>query len=265
MRKLLFIIVLLVSNLIYSQTPPPEPPPPAASPPSANEQFNSTQNNIIGTQSKSFGGGSIVKPNPMLTSADFALIQNPTFESGWRYGTSLCYSKISDGKGFGINAVLTFDLTQQSYSSYYRNKNWYYHFNFGKMGTTHNIGGSVTNMKLTKKLNYGYQIGVSVVEDSKNIYFILVPYAVLLANKEMSLSPKIRWAPEIFITVCSPYYDLGMKKNEYSNTFNSVVGNNISVKVSKSFKLNTNWRMNINTTPKFGIMNNILIGGNLDF
>ena len=56
-----------------------------------------------------------------------------------------------------------------------------------------------------------------------------------------------------------------MKKNEYSNTFNSVVGNNISVKVSKSFKLNTNWRMNINTTPKFGIMNNILIGGNLDF
>ena len=264
MRKLLFIIVLLVSNLIYSQTPP-EPPPPAASPPSANEQFNSTQNNIIGTQSKSFGGGSIVKPNPMLTSADFVLIQNPTFESGWRYGTSLCYSKISNGKGFGINAVLTFDLTQQSYSSYYRNKNWYYHFNFGKMGTTHNIGGSVTNMKLTKKLNYGYQIGVSVVEDSKNIYFILVPYAVLLANKEMSLSPKIRWTPEIFITVCSPYYDLGMKKNEYSNTFNSVVGNNISIKVSKSFKLNTNWRMNINTTPKFGIMNNILIGGNLDF
>lgn len=263
MRKLLLImLLLLVGNLIYSQTPPPPAAPP---PPSANEQFNSTQNNIIGAQSKSFGGGSIVKPNPMLTSADFALIQNPTFESGWRYGTSLCYSKISDGKGFGINAVLTFDLTQQSYSSYYKNKNWYYHFNFGKMGTTHNIGGSVTNMKLTKKLNYGYQIGVSVVEDSKNIYFILVPYAVLLANKEMSLSPKIRWMPEIFITLCSPYYDLGLKKNDVSNTFNSVVGNNISIKVSKSFKLNINWRMNINTTPKFGIMNNILIGGNLDF
>jgi hypothetical protein len=39
----------------------------------------------------------------------------------------------------------------------------------------------------------------------------------------------------------------------------------MAFKVSKIFKLNINWRMNINTTPKFGIMNNILIGGNLDF
>jgi len=264
MKKLLLITLLLVGSLVHSQTPPP-PPPPAASPPSANEQFTSTQNNIIGAQSKSFGGGSLVKPNPMLTSADFALLQNPTFESGWRYGTSLCYSKISNGKGFGVNAVVTFDLSQQSYSSYYRNKNWYYHFNFGKMGTAHNIGGSVTNMKLTKKINYGYQIGASVVEDSKYIYFILVPYAVVMANKEMNITPKVKWTPEVFITVCSPYYDLGISKSGTSNTFNAVVGNNVSIKVSKSFKLNTNWRMNINTTPKFGIMNNVLIGGNLDF
>ena len=45
------------------------------------------------------------KPNPMLTSADFALLQNPTYESGWRYGTSLGYSKISKGRGFGVNEI----------------------------------------------------------------------------------------------------------------------------------------------------------------
>ena len=61
------------------------------------------------------------------------------------------------------------------------------------------------------------------------------------------------------------YYDLGISKSGTSDTFNAVVGNNMSVKVSKAFKLNINWRMNINTTPKFGIMNNVLIGGNLDF
>ena len=261
MKKLLLIILLLIGTLIYSQTQPP----PAPAPPTANEESNTTQNSIIGAQSKSFGGGSLVKPNPMLTYADFVLLQNPTYESGWRYGTSLCFNKISNRKGFGINAVIAFDLTQQSYSSYYRNKNWYYHFNFGKMGTTHNIGGSVTNMKLTKKLNYGYQIGASVVEDSENIYFILVPYAVIMANREITLSSKVNWTPEAFITVCSPYYDLGIKEGKTSDTFNAVVGNNISLKVSKTFKMNINWRMNINTTPKFGIMNNVLIGGNIDF
>ena len=263
MKKLLFITSLLISNLIYSQNPPPSPP--SQAPPSSKEEFNNTQNNIIGAQSKSFGGGSIIKPNPMLTSGDFAILQNPTYESGWRYGSSLCFGKINKGKGFGINAVFTFDLTQQSYSSYYRRNNWYYHLNFGKLGSAVNLGGSITKMKLNKKLNYGCQLGTSVIEDRKNIYFILVPYIVLIANKEIILNTKVKWTPEIFITLCSPYYDIGIKRNETSSTFNSVVGNNMAFKVSKIFKLNINWRMNINTTPKFGIMNNILIGGNLDF
>jgi hypothetical protein len=88
---------------------------------------------------------------------------------------------------------------------------------------------------------------------------------VLIANKEINIKTKVKWTPEIFITLCSPYYDIENKKNGNSSTFNSVVGNNIAFKVSKIFKMNINWRMNINTTPKFGIMNIILIGGNLDF
>jgi hypothetical protein len=263
MKKILLILIpLLIWGNLFGQT---SPPPPVSSSPSSNELFGNSQNNIIGAQSKSFGGGSIIKPNPMLTSADFALIQNPTYEDGWRYGTSLGWSKIKNEKGFGVNAVLTFDLTQQSYSSYYKNKDLYYHFNFGKMGTTINLGGSVTKMFLTDKINFGIQIGSSVLEDHKYVYFILVPYTVLMANKEIKLSNKIKWTPETFITLCSPYYDLGLGTLGDSTTFNSVVGNSLSVNVSKWFKMNINWRMNINTTPKFGIMNNVLIGGNLDF
>lgn len=82
MRKILLILLpLLIWGNLFGQT---TPPPPASSPPSSNELFGNSQNNIIGAQSKSFGGGSIIKPNPMLTSADFALIQNPTYEDGWR-------------------------------------------------------------------------------------------------------------------------------------------------------------------------------------
>jgi hypothetical protein len=120
-------------------------------------------------------------------------------------------------------------------------------------------------MFLTDKINFGVQIGSTVLEDHKYVYFILVPYTVLMANKEIKISNKIKWTPETFITICSPYYDLGLGTLGTSTTFNSVVGNSLSVNISKSFKMNTNWRMNINTTPKFGIMNNILIGGNLDF
>ena len=254
--RILILILILVQGTLAAQ-PPPAPRPP--------DKFGTTQNNISGTQARSFGGGSIIKPNPMWTSADFAFIQNPTYETGWRYGTGLGYSKTINKKGWGGNAVITFDFTQQSYSLYRRNNNWYYHYNLGKMGTTVNTGLSTTRVFPSNKINTGIQSGISILEDHKEVYFIVVPYVVFLANKEITLSEKIQWTPEAFITVCSPYYDLGAKFSGTSNTFNAVVGNNLTIKVSKYFRFNLNWRMNMNTTPKWGVMNNILVGTNLKF
>ena len=140
MKKLLFIFLIPIC-LLGQQAPPPAPAPPTKSP---AQDFGNTQNNIMGAQARSFGGGSIIKPNPVLTSADFSFLQNPTYESGWRYGTGLGYSRVSAGKGFGANVILTFDLSQQTYSTFYRNGDWYYHFNFGRMGLARNTGLSVT-------------------------------------------------------------------------------------------------------------------------
>jgi hypothetical protein len=260
MKKIL--LVLLFSPIIlFGQPKPP-------SNPSSNELFGTTQNNIMGAQSKSFGGGSIIKPNPMLTSADIAFIGSNTYEPNqplFRLGAGLGYGKNNKNSGYGANAILTFDLSQQSYSTYYHKNDWYYHFNFGSMATTKNVGMSVTKVFKSKIVNTGIQIGSSVLEDHKYVYFIMVPYAVLMVNKDIEISRTINWKPEAFITLCSPYYDLGMNLNGTSNTFNAVVGNNLSVDISKFFKLNINYRTNINTTPKLGIMHNILIGGNLDF
>ena len=277
MRKPL-LILLLIPALYFGQTNTPVPVPPAPAPAPA-EDFGTTQNNISGAQSRSFGGGSLVKPNPILTSADFGFIQNPTFESGWRYGTGIGWSRINNGKGFGINAVLTFDLTQQTYSFYYRKNKWYYHFNLGRMGMIFNTGVSATRIwepKKIKKLTLGIQMGLSGVsggytwfraaeKDSKDAYLISLPYVVLIAQKEFVITKKIDWRPEAFITLGSPYYDIDNNLFDKSNTFNAVVGNNISYRLHKKFKLNVNWRMNMNTTPKWGVMNNILIGTNLGF
>ena len=109
------------------------------------------------------------------------------------------------------------------------------------------------------------QLGFSVVEDHKYEYFILVPYSVLISNTEVKINEKLKWRPEIFVTLSSPYYDIGKNFSSSSKTFNSVIGNNVSVKVSKNFIINLNYRANLNTTPKFGLMHNFLIGTNLDF
>ena len=227
----------------------------------------------MGAQSRSFGGGSIIKPNQILNSADFALVGSPTYETfTFRPGTSLNWSSITFGKGFGANAVLTFDLSQQSYSFYYRNKNWYYHINFGRMAIALNMGASVTRVwepKKIKDFTLGAQIGIGVVANGKSTdkdaYFVAVPYLVLLAQKEFKISKRIDLRPEAYITMCSPYYDIGMNFFSSSSTFNAVVGNCVGIKLSKRFKLNLTYRGNMNTTPKWGLMHNILIGSTLKF
>lgn len=273
--KKIILISLFLSMFVsaYSQT---NPPPPAPEPPStlnSGQDFGNTQNSIMGAQSRSFGGGSIIKPNQVLNSADFALVGGPTYEAfTFRPGTSLGWGKMTNGKGYGVNAVLTFDLSQQAYSFYRRDKSWYYHINFGKLGMALNTGGSVTKVwdsKKYKNLTFGTQFGASIVangdKNNTDAYFVIVPYVVLMAQKEVKLNEKIEWKPESFITLCSPYYDIGAKFSGTSNTFNAVVGNCFTFKISKHFKLSVTHRANINTTPEFGVMHNALIGSTLKF
>lgn len=264
--KNLFLI-LIFPAILFSQSPP------APAPPTAQEDFGTTQNSIMGAQSKSFGGGSIIKPNQILNSADFALVGSPTYEAfTMRPGTSLSWSSIAYGKGFGVNAVLTFDLSQQAYSFYYRREKWYYHVNFGKMSKSLNTGASITRVwepKKIKNFTIGAQLGVGVVANGKSTdkdaYFVAVPYIVLLAQKEFKITERIDLRPEAYITMCSPYYDIGKNFFSTSSTFNAVIGNCVGIKLSKRFKLNVTYRGNMNTIPKWGLMHNILIGSTLKF
>ena len=260
--RYLITILFLFPVIVYSQTNTSTP----------NQDFGNTQNNIMGSQGRTFGGGSIVKPNPMLTSADFALIGSNTYEPNqpaFRPGTAIGYSKINKGNGFGFNGMFTFDFSQKTISLFYKRQNWYFHYNTGMMAITKNTSVSVTRMFECEGITMGTQLGVAKVTNGPKemigSYYVLVPYMVLIAQKEIKINKILNWQPETFITLCSPYYDIGLKSYGKSSTFNAVVGNELRVKVSKSFKLNLNWRMNINTTPKLGIMHNILIGGNYDF
>ena len=99
-----------------------------------------------------------------------------------------------------------------------------------------NTGASVTRIwepKNIKDFVLGAQFGVGIVANGKSTdpdaYFVAVPYIVLLAQKEFKVSERIDLKPEAYITMCSPYYDLGMNFFSSSSTFNAVVGNCIGL------------------------------------
>ena len=91
------------------------------------------------------------------------------------------------------------------------------------------------------------------------------PSAVLFAEKRFQLSPRLTMSPNLYTTFTDAYYDRDIKSWKNDFTFNALVGTTFSYKFSRRFVLNMGYRGNINTNPKFGLMNNILIGSNFKF
>jgi hypothetical protein len=246
----------------------PSPPPPAAPPPM--EQVGQVQNTTGYVQSKSFApAGSMVKPSPFLAGADMALIQNPTFESGFRTGLSLGYSKTSTDKltTYGGNGIGTFDFTQRAINIFYgKNRKTYSMFlstSFAQIGMDCSYGPAFTILVKNKSINYGSTIGWSFIDGET--YRIMSPTAVIILNKPMLIGKKIKYTPELFSTFSYSYYNRIEKVWANDLTFNAIVGNSVGLLLGNSFILNVDWRSNINTNPKFGIMHNVLFGTNYKF
>lgn len=269
MKKILFILLFIPLFVLGQTGPAPAPPPaPAPTPPPT------LQNNTGFVQSQSVNSfkpsGSMVKPSPFLAGADMAMIQNPTFESGFRYGFSLGYAKQSfdERYSFGTNIIGTFDLTQRAvnifYSRKYKKLKVFTSYSFAQIGTSQSHGPNVMFVFNTKnKINYGVNTGLSFI-DGEN-YRITSPTLVFMINKDLKIFKKLEWTPELFSTFSNNYYNRDSKSWGTSLTCNAIVGNSFAFKVSKKFKMNIDWRMNINTNPSFGIMNNILLGTKYDF
>ena len=271
--KLIFSIFLVL--LVFksgAQTPPPPPPAPAPAQPK-QQTIGQLQNNTGQVQSRSFTppppppamGGSKIKPNPFMQTADLAVIQNPTFESGARMGFSCGASKSNfmGTKTIGANGMFTFDFTQRAVSVFTSSHNkWFCSYSFAQMGKDQTQGLSVTRLWTKNNYTFGTQVCYSLVDGSS--FRISAPSLIVLVNKTYEFG-KLKLTPELYSTISNPYYD--RDKSEWSSelTYNGLASMTFTYKFTKRFVLNTTYRANVNTTPKFGLMNNLLIGSSFKF
>ena len=268
MKKLIVYCFFVMVG--YSQVAPPPPKP--AEP---NKQtIGQLQNNTGQVQSKSFAppppppppmGGAKVKPNPFLQTADLAIIQNPTFEGGFRTGFSCGFSKSNNfgTKSFGGNTLLTFDLSQRAVSLFTSIKNkWFYSYSIAQMGEEQTQGISCTKLWMKNNFILGTQISYSLIDGTD--FRIGSPSLVILTNKTFEVG-KFKLTPELYNTFSNQYYDRDKSNWDSDFTYNGIASLSFSYRLSKIFVLNSTYRANINTNPKFGLMNNILIGSSFKF
>jgi len=257
MKNLLFIF-LLFPLFVFSQDaknremqmqvnnlqPPPPPPP-------------------VGQK------GSVVKTNAFLTSSDFVFLQKPTYVGGWLQAISLGGGKqsLNGVYSYGGNGFLTTDGSQYGVSGYVGKGNDNMFLSFTQIGS--NRTTTLTYVKLYKgKWNKGFGINVSnnfsQITDSLPPMWTGAPSVMIFLNRTYSTG-RFTITPDLLLSYSHMYWDMGLGTKTIDPTFNALVGTSFGYKFSKRFTLLVAYRGNINTNPKFGLMNNISIGNKFNF
>jgi hypothetical protein len=251
--KKLLVFLLLFPALAFSQDsknremqmqvnnlqPPPPPPPPGQK-------------------------GSIVKTNAFLTSSDLVFLQKPTYTGGWLQAVSLGAGRqsLNGVYSYGGNGFATTDGSQYGVSGFVSRKNDNIFLSFTQIST--NRTTTLTYVKIYKgKWNKGFGINLSStfsqVTDSLPPMHTGAPSLMLFANKTYKAG-KFNITPDLLISYSHMYWDLGLNTKTTDPTFNALIGTSFGYKLSKRFTLLFAYRGNINTNPKFGLMNNFSIG-----
>lgn len=256
MKKLL-LILLLLPLFVFSQDAknremqmqvnnlqPPPPPPPGQK-------------------------GSVVKTNAFLTSSDFVFLQKPTYESGWLKALSLGSGRTSlNGVySYGGNGFITTEGSQYGVSGYVGRGNDNLFLSFTRIGT--NKTTTISYVKLYKgKWNKGFGINLSSsfseLTDSMPPMHTGAPSVMVFLNRTYGTG-RFTITPDLLLSYSHMYWDMGLGNQKKDPTFNALVGTSFGYKFSKRFILLVAYRGNINTNPKFGLMNNISIGNKFNF
>ena len=248
MKKLL-LIFLLLPILVFSQD-------------SKNREMQMQVNNL---QPPPPGQkGSVVKTNAFLTSSDFVFLQKPTYVGGWLQAISLGAGRqsLNGVYSYGGNGFLTTDGSQYGASGYVSKGNNNMFLSFTKIGN--NRTTTATYLKLYKgKWNKGFGINISntfsQIKDSLPSMWTGAPSVMVFANRPYSVG-KFIITPDVLLSYSHMYWDIGLGTKKVDPTFNALVGTSFGYKISNKFILLLAYRGNINTNPKFGLMNNISIG-----
>jgi len=213
--------------------------------------------------------GSVVKTNAFLTSSDFVFLQKPTYVGGWLQALSLGGGRTSMNGvySYGGNGFVTTDGSQYGVSGYVGKGNNNMFLSFTQIGNSRTT--TLTYVKLYKgKWNKGFGINASnsfsQVTDSLPPMWTAAPSVMVFVNRTYGTG-RFTVTPDVLLSYSHMYWDMGLGNRKIDPTFNALVGTSFGYKFSKRFILLLAYRGNINTNPKFGLMNNISIGNKFNF
>ena len=221
------------------------------------------------------GGKSSARSNPVIVSSDLTSAQNLDRSFTGIINIGMSQSSLTGTSSWGVTSMTWFNLKQFAISGRYSkiqfSKN-------GKLKLIHNLnltgvysyGNYLGFLGYSAILNAGKWgvTGVNVSAASTKIpedgNLFISPSVTAFYTKPFKANTRLIISPEIYIISTPLIYSSVDKVTVTDRTFSAFLGSGFDYQLSKRFKFNFNYKLNMSTNPDFPILSFFLIGSKVN-
>ena len=241
------------------------------------EVVGATTMSVDSRQENGSGGNgkSSSRNNPVIVSSDLTSAQNLDRSFTGIINVGMAQSSLTGTSSWGVTSMIWFNFKQFALSGRYSK------IQFSKNGKLKLIH----NLNLTGVYSYGNYLGflgysailnagkwgitganisaaATKIPEDGNVF--ISPSVTAFYTKPFKANTRLIISPEIYIISTPLIYSSVDKVTVTDRTFSAFLGSGLDYQLSKRFKFNFNYKLNMSTNPEFPILSFFLIGSKVN-
>ena len=239
-------------------------------------------NNSESSSSSESGGGkggkagsSAARSNPILVSSDLTTAQNldRTFTPILNLG--MAQSSMTGMSSWGLTGMIWFNFKQFALSGRYTKVHFskggklkfIHNFNLTGVYSYGNVLGFIGYSGILNAGKWGvtgFNISAAGTLVSENKSTFISPSITAFYTRPIAATKRLNVSPELYIISTPLMYSTQDKVTTTDRTFSAFIGSGFDYQITKRFKFNFNYKMNLSTNPDFPILSFFLIGSKIN-
>ena len=241
----------------------------------AHNNSESSSSSEGGSNKGGKASGGAARSNPILVSSDLTTAQNldKTFTPILNLG--MAQSSMTGMSSWGLTGMIWLNFKQFALSSRYTK----IHFSKGgKLKFIHNFNltGVYSYGNVLGFIGYsgilnagkwgvtGFNISAAGTLVSENKSTFISPSITAFYTRPIAATKRLNVSPELYIISTPLMYSTQDKVTTTDRTFSAFIGSGFDYQITKRFKFNFNYKMNLSTNPDFPILSFFLIGSKIN-
>jgi hypothetical protein len=225
-----------------------------------------------GSKGGSKGGG---RSNPVIVSSDLTNAQNLDRSYTGIINVGMSQSSMTGTSSWGLNSMIWFNFKQFALTSRYT-KIHYSKDHKLKLIHNFNLTGVYSYGNLLGFLGYsailnagkwgvtGINVSGAVSKTPDDLNLFISPSATAFYTKPFKVGKRMILSPELYVISTPLIYSSVDKVTVSDRTFSAFIGTGVDYQISKKFKMNLNYKLNMSTNPDFPILSFFLIGSKIN-